>query len=71
VRSGGTLLEGLRELEEFRPDVMLLDLALADGDGMTLLTEVRERLALAVVKLLIDQTAPGADEVVPGFRTGG
>ncbi|MCR0982706.1 sigma-54-dependent transcriptional regulator [Roseomonas populi] len=43
VRSASTLREGLRELEEFRPDVVLLDLALPDGSGLTLLAEVRAR----------------------------
>ncbi|MBP0445387.1 sigma-54-dependent Fis family transcriptional regulator [Roseomonas sp. SSH11] len=43
VRSAGTLREGLREVEEFRPDVVLLDLALPDGNGMTLLEQIRAR----------------------------
>jgi two-component system response regulator AtoC len=41
VRTAGTLREGWREFEAFRPDVLLLDLALPDGNGLDLLAKVR------------------------------
>ena len=37
VRIAGTLREGWREFEGFGPDVVLLDLALPDGNGLDLL----------------------------------
>lgn len=43
VRLAGNLRDGLREMEDFHPDVVLLDLALPDGNGMTLLGQIRQR----------------------------
>jgi DNA-binding NtrC family response regulator len=41
VRIAPTLREGWRAFEEFRPDVVLLDLALPDGGGLDLLARIR------------------------------
>jgi DNA-binding NtrC family response regulator len=43
VRVAGTLREGMREFESFGPDVVLLDLALPDGNGLDLLSQIRAR----------------------------
>jgi DNA-binding response OmpR family regulator len=37
----GTAAEGLRLIEQGRPEVAVIDLGLPDGDGLELLTEVR------------------------------
>lgn len=41
VRSAGTLLEGRRLLEDSRPDLLVLDRGLPDGDGVKLCLELR------------------------------
>jgi DNA-binding NtrC family response regulator len=43
VRIAGTVREGERAFEEFRPDLVLLDLALPDGSGIELLARMRLR----------------------------
>ena len=43
VRIAGTLKEGQRAFDEFGPDLVLLDLALPDGNGMDLLGRIRAR----------------------------
>ncbi|WP_198374619.1 sigma-54-dependent transcriptional regulator [Neoroseomonas rubea] len=41
VRLAATLREGWAAFDEFRPDVVLLDLALPDGNGLDLLARIR------------------------------
>lgn len=43
VRIAPTLAEGKRQAVDFAPDVVLLDLALPDGNGLSLLNEIRTR----------------------------
>jgi DNA-binding NtrC family response regulator len=52
VHVAGTLRDGWREFEEFRPDILLLDLALPDGNGLDLLTRIRARDRQAKVIIL-------------------
>ena len=40
VHVAGTIEEGIREIESFRPDVVLLDLKLPDGDGFDVLSHI-------------------------------
>jgi DNA-binding NtrC family response regulator len=51
VRIAGNLREGWRDFEEFRPDVLLLDLNLPDGSGLDLLA--RARLQDRQVKIIV------------------
>src|SRR5437764_13180677 len=41
VAFAGSGTEARRQLEQFRPDVLVLDLRLPDTDGVTLLQEIR------------------------------
>lgn len=43
VRTAATLRDGTRAFEEFRPDLVLLDLALPDGAGLDLLARIAAR----------------------------
>ena len=44
-----TAAEGLRQVEVGRPDLVLLDLGLPDGDGESLLTQLRREQATPVI----------------------
>jgi DNA-binding response OmpR family regulator len=50
VAFAGSGTEARRQLEEFEPEVLVLDLRLPDTDGVTLLQEIRQsRPALPVI----------------------
>lgn len=42
VRTAGTGRDALRQFEEFKPDIVLLDLHLPDGNGLDILGKLRE-----------------------------
>ena len=69
----GTGEEGLKQVEEFRPDVILLDIHLPDGDGRQVLPLIRridENIGVIIitafgsVELAIDAMAGGASNYV-------
>ena len=67
VRSAATMAAALIELDEHRPDVVILDLGLPDGDGLDLCRVIRERSSAYVLMLT------GRDDEVDkllGFRMG-
>ncbi len=73
VRVAATVAAGLQLLEHRRPDVVLLDILLPDGDGRQILRRIREvEVAVGVVimtafgsiQLALDAMAAGADEYV-------
>lgn len=45
--------DGLAQLDQFMPDVILLDLGLPDVDGVTLATELRERTEAPIIVLSV------------------
>jgi DNA-binding response OmpR family regulator len=73
VRVAATVAAGLQLLEHHRPDVVLLDILLPDGDGRQILHRIREMdvpvgvvvmTAFGSVQLALDAVAVGADEYV-------
>ena len=67
VRTAATVADALIELDEYRPDVVILDLGLPDGDGLDLCRVIRERSSAYVLVLT------GRDDEVDkllGFRMG-
>jgi len=58
VRSAGTAKEALAAFGEFRPDVILLDLLLPDGDGIDICRRIRDEATTPVIVL----SAVGDDE---------
>ncbi len=59
--------EGLRAFYEERPDIVVLDLDLADADGFDVLATIRE---LSDVPLIALSGSDGEDERVRGLRAG-
>jgi DNA-binding response OmpR family regulator len=59
--------EGLRAFYDVRPDVVVLDLDLADADGFDVLATIRE---LSDVPLIALSSHDGEDERVRGLRAG-
>ncbi len=79
VRSVPTGAEGIAEAAAFRPDGILLDLGLPDGDGKAVLARIREWSDVPVIVLTardreeekIEALDSGADDyVVKPFSTG-
>ena len=53
VRTAATGLEGLDQIENFGPDLILLDLGLPDIDGVELTTQLRERTDAPIIILSV------------------
>jgi two-component system, NtrC family, response regulator AtoC len=73
VRVAATVADGLQQVEQRRPDVVLLDILLPDGDGRQILHRIREMdvpvgvivvTAFGSIQLALDAVAEGADEYV-------
>ena len=41
--SAGSIAEGKQALEQYKPDLLILDLGLPDGNGMDLCKEIRKK----------------------------
>jgi DNA-binding response OmpR family regulator len=73
VHIAGTVAAGLKEVDSLRPDVVLLDIILPDGDGREILRRARDHgsdvgiiimTAFGSVQLALDAMAAGADDYV-------
>ena len=58
IRAAGTVLEGLRAVREWEPDLAVLDVMLPDGDGFSLFAQMRKYTDIPALFL----TARGEDE---------
>jgi DNA-binding response OmpR family regulator len=73
VRIAGTAKNGMLQFEEYRPDAVVLDIQLPDGDGREILSGIRQIsqdvgvviiTAFGNVQLAIDAMTSGADNYV-------
>ncbi|MGV8886425.1 MAG: response regulator transcription factor [Microbacteriaceae bacterium] len=69
VRIAGDGASALREIREFRPDVVVLDIMLPDIDGIQVLTRLRASGHDAPILFLTAKDAP--DDRVSGLTVGG
>ncbi len=53
IESAGSAAQGLAAIERHRPDLILMDLNLPDGDGITLTRQLRKDPNLPGLKILI------------------
>lgn len=67
VRVAGTVRDAEARLREREPDVVLLDLGLPDGDGLTLCAAIRTRSTVPII--LVTARSDSAD-VVAGLEAG-
>ena len=58
IRAAGTVLEGLRTVRDWEPDLAVLDVMLPDGDGFSLFEQMRRFTEIPALFL----TARGEDE---------
>ena len=49
--SAGSIIEGKRALEQYKPDLLILDLGLPDGNGMDLCKEIRTSSKVPIIML--------------------
>ncbi len=70
VEVAGTTAEARRKLEAFRPDLMILDINLPDGDGYTLCQQLRQEEMWAKLPILMLTVRRQPDEWRQGFSAG-
>jgi RNA polymerase sigma-70 factor (ECF subfamily) len=70
VEVAGTAAEAGRKLEEFRPDLMILDINLPDGDGYTICQKLRQEEMWAKLPILMLTVRRQPDEWRQGFSAG-
>ena len=70
VQSRGTSWEALPLVQSWRPDVILLDLTLSDGDGETFLATTRQLVTEDIAVLLLSGSS-NLDQYVARLRANG
>lgn len=70
VKTCATLAEGLEALERRRPDLLLLDINLPDGDGYAACRRLREDPAFVDLPVLMLTVRRRPDEWLRGFSSG-
>ena len=71
IRSSGDGMEGLKQVREFKPDLLVLDLMLPNIDGLSIAGMIREnpeKYGKPVILMLTAKTE--VDDVVIGFKAG-
>ncbi len=62
--------DGLRKIKEKIPDLMVLDIVLPQIDGWEILREIKEKLGLKDLKVIILSNLSQKDEVEKGLKLG-
>lgn len=62
-----TLYEARKTIEEFEPDLLILDINLPDGEGLSLIEEVKEKYDMPIILLTANDTEM---DVVVGLEQG-
>ncbi len=70
VRTAGTVRETLSGLRSVKPDILVLDKVLPDGDGLKLVMQLRKDPALSALPVIMTGGKGGAEERVLGLRLG-
>lgn len=71
IRSSGDGMEGLKQVREFKPDLLVLDLMLPNIDGLSIAGMIREnpeKYGKPVILMLTAKTE--VEDVVTGFNSG-
>lgn len=63
VHEAGTVAEGMRAIADFRPAVVLLDLGLPDGDGMSVLRALRADTESKIPVIVLSARGQEGDKV--------
>ncbi len=70
VHTATTITEAKRSVMALKPDVVLLDIGLPDGNGMDLLKWIREDNTLASVKVIMASGLANASDIEWALTTG-
>jgi DNA-binding response OmpR family regulator len=71
VRTAGDAAEARRRLQDFEPDLIILDRGLPDVDGLEFCRELRGSPRYAKIPVLFLSAAKTPSEVAEGFSAGG
>jgi CheY-like chemotaxis protein len=62
--------ECLRMLQDFRPDLLVLDIVMPNVDGLEVLRNIRSSEALADLNVILVTARAQAEEIEDGYRAG-
>ena len=65
-----SLMEGLKELESRRPDILVLDVMLPDGSGLEILRRCRLSTGLSDLPVIVLSSLAQRNEIEAGFAVG-
>lgn len=70
VRIAPDGVEGVRQVHEYRPDLVLLDLIMPNKDGYQVIKEIREDSKVSKTKILILSNLGQKEEIERGLSLG-
>jgi DNA-binding response OmpR family regulator len=70
VITASTLAETSQMIVQYRPGVLLIELDMPDGDGKTLIKQIRETPALRTLKICCVTRRASVRDKVAGFQVG-